>query len=64
MGEMLILDPEVVQGTIEVIEKVRAWMLTSQSKWKSYVDLKCRNMEFQVEDCIFLKVSPWKGVRR
>ena len=64
MGEMLYLDPEVVQRVIEVIEKVRARMLTFQSKWKSFVELKSRNMEFQVEDCIFLKVSPWKGVRR
>ena len=38
MGEMLYLDPEVVQGIIEVIEKVRAWMLTSQSKWKSFTE--------------------------
>ena len=60
MGEMLYLDSEVVQRIIEAIENVRARMLASQSKWKSYVDLKCRNMEVQVEDCIFLRVSPWE----
>ena len=46
------------------LSEVEAWMLTSQSKWKSFVDLRCRNMEFQVEDCTFLKVLPWKWVRR
>nr|GEY47985.1 putative reverse transcriptase domain-containing protein [Tanacetum cinerariifolium] len=29
---------------------------------KSYADLKRKPMEFQVEDKVMLKVSPWKGV--
>ena len=39
-------------------------MLTSQSRQKSYADPKRRNVEFQVGDYVFLRVSPWKGVRR
>ncbi|GKF77187.1 hypothetical protein Tco_0229657, partial [Tanacetum coccineum] len=31
---------------------------------KSYADLKRKPMEFQVEDKVMLKVSPWKGVVR
>nr|GFB41029.1 putative reverse transcriptase domain-containing protein [Tanacetum cinerariifolium] len=31
-------------------------------KQKSYADLKRKPMEFQVEDKVMLKVSPWKGV--
>ncbi|GJR85537.1 putative reverse transcriptase domain-containing protein [Tanacetum coccineum] len=31
---------------------------------KSYADLKCKRMEFQVGDKVMLKVSPWKGVIR
>nr|GEY09066.1 putative reverse transcriptase domain-containing protein [Tanacetum cinerariifolium] len=31
---------------------------------KSYVDLKRKPMEFQVEDKVMLKTSPWKGVVR
>ncbi|GKF91970.1 hypothetical protein Tco_0275671, partial [Tanacetum coccineum] len=29
---------------------------------KSYADLKRKSMEFEVEDKVMLKVSPWKGV--
>nr|GEZ89590.1 putative reverse transcriptase domain-containing protein [Tanacetum cinerariifolium] len=29
---------------------------------KSYADLKCKPMDFQVEDKVMLNVSPWKGV--
>ena len=39
-------------------------MLTSQSRQKSYADPKRMNVEFQVGDYVFLRVSPWKGVRR
>ena len=39
-------------------------MLTAQSRQKSYADPKRRNVEFQVGDYVFLRVSPWKGVRR
>ncbi|GJY92627.1 putative reverse transcriptase domain-containing protein [Tanacetum coccineum] len=31
---------------------------------KSYANLKCKPMEFLVEDKVMLKVSPWKGVVR
>nr|GFB86080.1 putative reverse transcriptase domain-containing protein [Tanacetum cinerariifolium] len=33
-------------------------------KEKSYADLKRKPVEFQVEDKVMLKVSPWKGVVR
>ena len=39
-------------------------MLTAQNRQKSYADPKRRNVEFQVGDYVFLRVSPWKGVRR
>nr|GFC42606.1 putative reverse transcriptase domain-containing protein [Tanacetum cinerariifolium] len=31
---------------------------------KTYADLKRKPMEFEVEDRVMLKVSPWKGVVR
>ena len=63
-GERRYLGPEAVQRTSEAIEKIRARMLASQSRQKSYADPKRRNVEFQVGDYVFLRVSPWKGVRR
>ena len=64
MSEHRYLGPEAVQRTSEAIEKIRARMLASQSRQKSYADPKRRNVEFQVGDYVFLRVSPWKGVRR
>ncbi|GJQ92597.1 hypothetical protein Tco_0003736 [Tanacetum coccineum] len=37
-------------------------MQAARIRQKSYADLKRKPMEFQVEDKVMLKVSPWKGV--
>ncbi|GKD70147.1 hypothetical protein Tco_1324237 [Tanacetum coccineum] len=37
-------------------------MQAARDRQKSYADLKCKPMEFQVGDKVMLKVSPWKGV--
>ena len=39
-------------------------MLTAQSRQRSYADSRRRDVQFQVGDHVFLRVSPWKGVRR
>nr|GEZ76740.1 putative reverse transcriptase domain-containing protein [Tanacetum cinerariifolium] len=39
-------------------------MQAARDRQKSYADLKRKPMEFQVEDKVMLKVSPWKGVVR
>ncbi|KAA0036938.1 pol protein [Cucumis melo var. makuwa] len=47
-----------------VIQKIRARMLTAQSRQKSYADVRRKNLEFGVGDMVFLKVPPMKGVLR
>ncbi|GJR79053.1 hypothetical protein Tco_0149838 [Tanacetum coccineum] len=37
-------------------------MQAARDQQKSYADLKRKPMEFQVEDKVMLKVSPWKWV--
>ncbi|GKC63846.1 hypothetical protein Tco_1096444 [Tanacetum coccineum] len=36
-------------------------MLTARSRQKSYADRRTKPLEFEVDDMILLKVSPWKG---
>ncbi|XP_073121905.1 uncharacterized protein [Henckelia pumila] len=64
VGERAILGPEIVQQTVNMIAKIKDKMLTAQSHQKSYADQRRRDLEFQVGDHVFLKVSPWKGVLR
>jgi hypothetical protein len=51
---------------IEVEEKVRqirANILTAQSRQKCYTDKRRRPLEFEVEDQVYLRVSPMKDIR-
>ncbi|KAL4025841.1 hypothetical protein IC575_014247 [Cucumis melo] len=64
VGEQRMLGPELVQTTNADIQKIRARMLTAQSRQKSYADVRRKNLEFEVGDMVFLKVAPMKGVLR
>nr|GEV05712.1 putative reverse transcriptase domain-containing protein [Tanacetum cinerariifolium] len=55
---------QLIQETTEKIIQIKQRMQAARDRQKSYVDLKRKPMEFQVEDKIMLKVSPWKGVVR
>ncbi|TYK04282.1 pol protein [Cucumis melo var. makuwa] len=64
VGKQRMLGPELVQTTNAAIQKIRARMLTSQSRQKSYADVRRKDLEFEVGDMVFLKVAPMKGVLR
>ncbi|KAL4032926.1 hypothetical protein IC575_006009 [Cucumis melo] len=64
VGEQRMLGPELVQTTNVAIQKIRARMLTAQSRQKSYADRRHKDLEFEVGDMVFLKVAPMKGVLR
>ncbi|GJY28344.1 putative reverse transcriptase domain-containing protein [Tanacetum coccineum] len=64
VGEVQILDLELIQETTEKIIQIKQWMQAAHDRQKSYADLKRKPMEFQVRDKVMLKVSPWKGVVR
>ena len=64
VGERQLLGPELVQDASERIAIIRQKLLTAQSRQKSYADKRRRELEFNVGDMVFLKVSPWKGVIR
>ncbi|KAA0047082.1 pol protein [Cucumis melo var. makuwa] len=46
------------------IQKIRARMLTAQSRQKSYANVRHKDLEFDVGDMVFLKVAPIKGFLR
>nr|GEW61488.1 putative reverse transcriptase domain-containing protein [Tanacetum cinerariifolium] len=64
VGEAQILGPELIQETTEQIIQIKKRMQATCNRQKSYANLKRKPMEFQVEDKVMLKISPWKGVVR
>ncbi|TYK19744.1 pol protein [Cucumis melo var. makuwa] len=64
VGEQRLMGHELVQSTNEAIQKIRSRMQTAQSRQKSYADVRRKDLEFDVEDKVFLKVASMKGVLR
>ncbi|KAA0046440.1 ty3-gypsy retrotransposon protein [Cucumis melo var. makuwa] len=56
VGEQRMLGPLLVQATDAAIQKIRARMLTAQSRQKSYTDERHKDLQFDVEDMVFLKI--------
>nr|GEW46075.1 putative reverse transcriptase domain, ribonuclease H-like domain, aspartic peptidase domain protein [Tanacetum cinerariifolium] len=59
-----LTDPEIIQETTEKIVQIKQILQASWDRQKSYVNVRCKPLEFQVGDKVMLKVSPWKGVVR
>ena len=64
VGERQLIGPDLVSQSIEVVQVVRDRLLTAQSRQKSYADRRRRPLEFAVDDFVYLRVSPMKGVMR
>nr|GEU59709.1 retrotransposon protein, putative, Ty3-gypsy subclass [Tanacetum cinerariifolium] len=62
VGQVQLTSPELIQETTKKIIQIKQRMQVARDRQKSYVDLKCRPMEIQVEDTVMLKFLPWKGV--
>ncbi|XP_073133514.1 uncharacterized protein [Henckelia pumila] len=62
--ERVLLEPEIVQLTSDIVTQIRYRMRTAQSRQKSYAGRRRRDLEFVVCDHVFLKMSPMKGVMR
>ncbi|GJU15746.1 putative reverse transcriptase domain-containing protein [Tanacetum coccineum] len=64
VGQVQLTGPEMIQETTEKVIQIKQRMQAARDQQKSYADLKCKPMKFQVGDRVMLKVSPWKGVVR
>ncbi|GJX41844.1 putative reverse transcriptase domain-containing protein [Tanacetum coccineum] len=56
--------PKTIHETIEKIIQIKSRIQATRDHQKSYADVRCKPLEFQVRDKVMLKVSPWKGVIR
>ena len=62
VGERKLLGPEIVQVTTDNVKVIRDRLKITQDRHKSYADKRRRDLEFQVGDQVFMRISPWKGV--
>ena len=64
VGGSSITSLDLIRDTLEKVGLIRQRLLTAQSRQKSYADRRRRPLEFKVDDHVFLKVMPKRGVVR
>ncbi|GJZ78681.1 putative reverse transcriptase domain-containing protein [Tanacetum coccineum] len=64
VGDVQLTGPEIIHETTEKIVQIKSRIQAARDRQKSYADVRCKPLEFQVDDKVMLKVSPWKGVIR
>ena len=66
VGERRLVGPELVQITLDKVKVVRDNLKKKKARdrQKSYGDNRRRDLQFEIGDPVFLKISPWKGVLR
>jgi hypothetical protein len=60
----LVLGPEIVNEAEEKVRTIQEGLQTAQGHQKHYADRRRRELNFQVGDYVYLKVSPFKGTKR
>nr|GFD07133.1 putative nucleotidyltransferase, ribonuclease H [Tanacetum cinerariifolium] len=55
--------PELIEITNEKVVVAKEKLREARSRQKSYADKHRRDLEFQVGERVFLKVSPFRGVK-
>nr|GEU57593.1 putative reverse transcriptase domain-containing protein [Tanacetum cinerariifolium] len=64
IGKNRLIGPELVHETIDKAVLIKKKLKAARDRQKSYADIRRKPLEFEVEDQVLLKVSPWKGVIR
>ena len=63
MGEIHVFGPDVLRDAEEQVRMIRDNLRVAQSRQKSYADTRKRELVFEIEDYVYLKVSPIISVR-
>ena len=64
MNEHKIIGPELVKDTEEKVHIIQQRLKAACDRQRSYANLKRKDIEYEVGDKVFLKVSLWKKILR
>ncbi|GJT08389.1 putative reverse transcriptase domain-containing protein [Tanacetum coccineum] len=64
VGDAHLTGPVIIHETTEKIVQIKSRIQAARDRQKSYANIRCKPMVFQVGDKVMLKVSNWKGVVR
>jgi hypothetical protein len=62
--ESQVFEPEVLKDAEKQVQMVHESLKVAQSRQKSCVDKRRRDLSFEIRDFVYLKVSPMRGTRK
>ncbi|WVZ80334.1 hypothetical protein U9M48_027819 [Paspalum notatum var. saurae] len=63
-GEKQVFGPDIIQDAEQQLRIVQQNLRVAQSRQRSYADVRRRDLSFKVDNHVYLKVSPMRGIRR
>ncbi|WVZ84336.1 hypothetical protein U9M48_031377, partial [Paspalum notatum var. saurae] len=63
-GDKQVFGPDLIRDAEQQIKMVRENLRVAQSRQKSYADVRHGDLTFKVDDFVYLKVSPMRGIWR
>ncbi|WVZ80216.1 hypothetical protein U9M48_027709 [Paspalum notatum var. saurae] len=63
-GEKQVFGPDIIQDAEQQLRIVEENLRVAQSRQRSYAGVRRRDLSFKVDDHVYLKVSPMRGIRR
>ncbi|WVZ89245.1 hypothetical protein U9M48_035671 [Paspalum notatum var. saurae] len=63
-GEKQVFGHDIIQDAEQQLRIVQENLRVAQSIQRSYADVRRRDLSFKVDDHVYLKVSPMRGIRR
>ena len=64
LTEKKLIGPDLIQEIEEKVKMIRERLKVATDRYKSYADMKRKDIQYEIGDKVFLKVSPWKKVMR
>jgi hypothetical protein len=61
--EKVIFGPDLVDEAEATVHHIQNNLKAAKSRQESYANKRCRPLQFEVGDHVYLKVSPMKGVK-
>jgi hypothetical protein len=64
LGEKVIFCPDLINEAEATVRRIQGNLEAAKSRQENYANKRCRPLQFEVGDHVYLKVSPMKGVER
>jgi hypothetical protein len=63
-SERTIFGPDLVIEAEEIVHRIQSNLKATKAQQESYANKRCRPLEFEAGDCVYLRLSPTRGLKR